>query len=151
MKKTLGLNKAAKIAFVAVTILIAIVFLVAIARADYPCGFEEIHKICESSPEMLPGVKGVEVTMPDESGANPGGTVVLMAGEGKDMIGVGISIVDPQGNGIIAIAIYHSSSDHTNTVVNLLTGAGDEVLDTTVTEFIQTWLTIYNKGIGTEV
>lgn len=147
MKKKLEIQYAAKWAFVVATVLLAVVFIVAIARADYPNGFDKIHAICAVSPELQKGINGVEIPLADQSRDNKGGTLTLFAGEGDKGIGVGASIQDSEGTYLVYVGIFHMS-DESTVVVNLLTGEEDTVGDETVQKFIKWWLGMYE---GTKV
>jgi len=143
------IEKAARVAAVVVAIILAVVFIVSIARADYPNGFDKIHEICASSPEIQPGIKGVELMIPDvQNENNLGGHILLLAGEADNGIGVGIAIIDKDNEPILYTAIYHMT-DESTFVVNIMTGRRDTISEKTVQEFIAQWLILYNKAIGT--
>jgi hypothetical protein len=145
------IEKAARIAAVVVAILLAVVFIVCIARADYPNGFEKIKEICDRSPEIMPGVRGVEIRTCDTLNEdNKGGTLLLMAGDGEEGIGVGIGVFDKNEQVIVYVAIYHMN-DGSTVIVNLLTGEEDSVSDETVSKFIYMWLRLYYQAVGTPI
>ena len=134
-----------------VAVLLAVILVVAIARADYTNGFSRIHEICAASPEIQEGVKGIEMSVPDTFNEdNKGGTILLMAGEGENGIGVGIVIRDKDETPLIGVAIYHLADD-TTFVVDLLTGEKDTISNATVQEFINQWMELYNKATGTSI
>jgi hypothetical protein len=148
-KKSLEIQQAAKIAFIGVLGLIAgvalVLFIVSVARADYPNGFDKIHAICANSPEVQPGLKGVELSIKDESPSNRNGMILLFAGEGDKGIGVGAAVLDSEGNPIVYIGIYHMSEDDSTIVVNILTGEEDTIEPETIQKFITWWLGMYDR------
>ena len=137
-----------RLMLVVAVIVLAVVFVVAIARADYPNGFARVHELCSMSPELQPGLKGVELYIPDTYNEdNPDGKIMLVAGEGDRGIGIGIAVFDKAEMPLLYVAIYHMT-DETTVVVNILTGEEDTIGDVTVQDFINQWFTLYNKAVG---
>lgn len=125
-----------------VGVIAAIVFVAVVARADYPNGFAEIHAICARSPEVQPGIKGVELAIKDDK--DDGVMILLFAGEGETGIGVGVALLNAEGVPFYYTAIYHMT-DGSTVIVDLLTREQDTVTPETVQKFISWWLGGYSR------
>jgi len=144
------IEKAARVAAVVVAIILSVILIVSIARADYPNGFDKIHEICMGSPEVMEGIKGVEVYTPDTYNENnPHGQVMLAAGECEKGIVVGIAVFDKNMVPLVYIAIYHMTDDGSTFVANILTGEKDDISPETVQKFIDQWLKLYDQVVRT--
>lgn len=138
----------------AAVVALVVLVMVAVAKADYPNGFDKIKAIIdkEGYPMAIEGLTGVEGMLPDTvTRGNSEGKILLMAGEGEKGIGVAIAIVTEENDPIMYVAIYHFSADHTTVVVDILTGQQDTISPETCNEFITQWLKLYEKSKGTNV
>lgn len=134
-------------------------FAVGICGAEgewvYPCGMERVSAIAmHSDTEIVPGVSGVEMIIPDYiSDDNPGGKILLACGFGKEhgVVGVDMGILTKEGYTIIEVAVYYFPEEQVWSVVNLTTGEEDTITEKTACEFVDQWLKLYDKALGGEL
>lgn len=130
---------------------LVMVFVVPETQADYPYGFDKIKEICDMSGEIMPGMKGVELRVPDTSPGNYGGMTTLLAANGENVIAVGMILRSSEGDPFIGVTIIHSHADGENVIIDLLTKEEHSIEGGTIGLFITEWLRLYNKAMGTPV